>query len=126
MFGKILLTLAVILGAYLAIRARIQRGRETVAADRRKCREPAFPATALTAVSYGLVLVMLAGSLLWLYLDWETGQRLVTVRVINANTGDVTTYRARREDVKGRQFTTLDGRSVTLADVERMVLAEGH
>ena len=62
------------------------------------------------------------GSLLWLYLDYEAGREVVTVRVINANTGDVTTYEARRADIGGRRFTTLDGRPITLADVDRMEL----
>jgi hypothetical protein len=126
MFGKLLLTLAVILGAYLVIRTRIQRGRAVAAASPPPAREPLIPAAALRAVAYGLVVAMVAGSLLWLYLDWEAGASVVTVQVINANTGDVTLYQARREQVEGRRFTTLDGRIVTLADVERMELAEGR
>ncbi len=126
MFGKLLLTLAVILGAYLVIRTRIQRGRAVAAASPPPAREPLIPAVALRAVAYGLVVAMVAGSLLWLYLDWEAGASVVTVQVINANTGDVTVYQARREQVEGRRFTTLDGRIVTLADVERMELAEGR
>ena len=126
MFGKLLLTLAVILGAYLVIRTRIQRGRAVAAASPPPAREPLIPAAVLRAVAYGLVVAMVAGSLLWLYLDWEAGASVVTVQVINANTGDVTVYQARREQVEGRRFTTLDGRIVTLADVERMELAEGR
>lgn len=126
MFGKLLLTLAVILGAYLVIRTRIQRGRAVAAASPPPVREPLIPAAALRAVAYGLVVAMVAGSLLWLYLDWEAGASVVTVQVINANTGDVTLYQARREHVEGRRFTTLEGRIVTLADVERMELAEGR
>ena len=126
MFGKLLLTLAVILGAYLVIRTRIQRGRAVAAASPPPVREPLIPAAALRAVAYGLVVAMVAGSLLWLYLDWEAGASVVTVQVINANTGDVTLYQARREHVEGRRFTTLEGRIVILADVERMELAEGR
>lgn len=122
MFGKILLTAAVILGAYLTIRARMQRGYEPTAASPVPPREPLVPAGTLKAVAYGLVVAMVAGSLLWLYLDYETGQEVVTIRVINANTGQVTTYQARRADVAGRGFITLDGRPVTLADVDRMEL----
>lgn len=122
MFGKLLLTAAVILGAYLAIRTRTQRGREVAAAPSAPPREPLVPAGTLRAVAYGLVVVMVAGSLLWLYLDYAVGREVVTVRVINANTGDATTYMARRADVRGRQFTTLDGRPVTLSDVDRMEL----
>jgi len=126
MFGKILLTLAVILGAYLVIRARIQRNREPSAVPRPASRAPLVPAGAAKAVAYGLVAVMLAGSLLWLYLDYEKGREIVTVHIINANSGDVTTYQARRADVRGRRFVTLDGRPVTLADVDRMELVTGH
>ena len=126
MFGKILLTAAVILGAYVVIRARMQRGRESAAAPAVPPPEPLVPAGTLKAVAYGLVVAMVAGSLLWLYLDYEAGREVVWVRVINANTGDVTTYRARRADVEGRRFTTLDGRPVTLADVDRMELGAGR
>jgi hypothetical protein len=126
MFGKILLTAAVILGAYLAIRTRMQRGREVASVPSAAGREPLVPPGTLKAVAYGLVVVMVAGSLLWLYLDYEAGREVVTVRIINANTGDATTYMARRADVKGRQFTTLDGRPVTLSDVDRMELGAGR
>ena len=102
MFGKLLLTLAVILGAYLVIRTRIQRGRAVAAASPPPAREPLIPAAALRAVAYGLVVAMVAGSLLWLYLDWEAGASVVTVQVINANTGDVTLYQARRGSERPR------------------------
>lgn len=124
MLGKILLTAAVILGAYLVIRARMQRGREAPAPPPVPPRPSLVPVSAVRAIAYGLVAAMVAGSLLWLYQDWESGRGVVTVRVINANTGDVTLYQARREDIERRQFVTLDGRRVTLAEVERMVVEE--
>ncbi len=126
MFGKIFLTAVVILGAYLVIRTRVHRGREVAAAPHAPAREPLLPSGTLKVVAYGLVVVMTAGSLLWLYLDYEAGREVVTVRIINANTGDATTYMARRANVKGRQFTTLDGRPVTLSDVDRMELGAGR
>lgn len=126
MFGKILLTTAVILGAYLVIRARMQRGREVASLASVPARDHVVPPGTLKLVAYGLVVVMVAGSLLWLYLDYEAGREVVTVRIINANTGDATTYIARRADVKGRRFTTLDGRPITLSDVDRMELGAGR
>jgi hypothetical protein len=124
MFGKILVTAAVILGAYLVIRSRMQRHHASVAVPDPAPKEPPSPArTTLKAIAYGLVVTMAAGSLLWLYLDYQAGQEVVRVRIINANTGNVTTYLARRAHVKGRSFVTLDGRPVTLADVDRMELA---
>jgi hypothetical protein len=122
MFGKILLTLAVILGAYSVIRARMRGSEDPKASAPATPSPPLIPPGTIRAVAYGLVTVMTVGSLLWLYLDWQEDREVVAVQVINANTGDVTTYRARRMDVQGRHFTTLDGRRVTLADVERMIL----
>lgn len=122
MFGKILLTLAVLLGAWMVIRARMARGRNPAPAPAPG--SPLLPPAAVRMVAYGLVAVMVAGSLMWLYLDWESGRGLVTVRVINANSGEETIYQAHREDVAGRHFTTVDGRRVTLAEVERMILED--
>ena len=120
MFSKIILTLAVILGAYAVIRARMGRSGET--AGSAPPPRPLVPAKTLRVIAFALVACMVAGSLTWLYLDWEDGNQIVTVEIINANTGAVTTYAARRRDVRGRQFITLDGHPVSLADVDRMVL----
>jgi hypothetical protein len=67
---------------------------------------------------------MVAGTGLYFYQGWQAGREAVTVRVVNANTGVAVTYRARREDVSGRSFLTLDGRRVTLAEVERLELGD--
>lgn len=125
MFGKILLTIAVILGAYHVIRARMRYDRESTA-NPSSPPPPLVPPGILKAIAYGLVTAMVAGSLLWLYLDYQAGREVVTVRIINATTGSVTTYEARRADVEGRRFTTLDGRPITLADVDRMELSTGR
>ncbi|MCB2262657.1 MAG: hypothetical protein LGR52_06930 [Candidatus Thiosymbion ectosymbiont of Robbea hypermnestra] len=123
MFGKILLTIAVILGAYHVIRTRMRHDQESAPAPPARSSTPLVPPGLLKAIAYGLVVAMVAGSLLWLYLDYTAGREVVTVRIINATTGSVTTYEARRADVEGRRFTTLDGRPVTLADVDRMELS---
>jgi hypothetical protein len=123
MLGKILLTLAVILGAWLVIRLRLERRKPAAPPPQTR---PLLPPALMRALAVGLVAVMVGGSLLWLYLDWESGRGLVNVRVINANTGEETSFQARRQDIGERQFTTLDGRRVTLAEIERMVLEEAR
>lgn len=116
MIGKILLTIAVIIGAALAVRSRWAD--ET----RGRARAPRPPPLLMRALAYGLVVVMLSGSIAWLLSGRTERGGIVTIDVINANTGAATTYRAYRKDVAGRHFTTLDGRRVVLADIERMVL----
>lgn len=121
MFTKLLLLTLVILGVWVAFRVRTapptkpRHPRPTL-----PTRRGWLPAGAPRALAYGLVSVMFAGTGLYLFEGWEAGRRPVTVRVINANTGGVVTYQVSPKDVTGRSFRTLDGRQVTLADVERM------
>lgn len=122
MLGKILITLAVLVGVWLVIRTRLRQGRRATQPPVE--RAPLVPAGVLKALAYGLVAVMVAGAGLYVFEGWQTGREATTVRVVNANTGQAVTYQARREDVVGRSFRTLDGRRITLADVERMELVE--
>ena len=120
MIWKLLLTLAAILIAWYSLRQRMrQRGRPPADAPPR----PSLPAAdTVRSIAYGVLTVMLAGSGWYLYRGWETGNEVLRVQVVNANTGVITPYEARRRDIEGRVFRTLDGREIRLADVERMIL----
>lgn len=122
MFGKILITVVVVLLAWLAIRARSRGSNPTRAAPATPAQPPLVPPGTMRTLAYGLVGVMVAGTGLYLFDGWESGRETVRVRVISANTGQEIIYRARRDDVAGRSFRTLDGRQITLAEVERMEL----
>lgn len=123
MIWKLLLTAAVVLGAYLVIRARILRAREARGVVQR--RPPLVPPGAVRIAAYALAVLMVAGSAFLLLRDWGSSGDLVTVTVVNANTGGTASYRALRGDIGERRFQTLDGREVRLADVERMILEPG-
>ena len=123
MIWKLLLTGAVVLGAYLVIRARILRAREARGVVQR--RPPLVPPGAVRIAAYALAVLMVAGSAFLLLRDWGSSGDLVTVTVVNANTGGTASYRALRGDIGERRFQTLDGREVRLADVERMILEPG-
>ena len=49
---------------------------------------------------------------------------MVTIRVVNSQTQEVVTYHAQRGKIRGRHFETLDGREVTVAEVERLEMYE--
>ena len=75
--------------------------------------------------SFRLVATVLAISTLFIagmfiYEDWQYSHQEMTIRVINAQTGESVTYQALQGEVHGRLFTTIDGRIVRLAGVERM------
>lgn len=125
MFMKLLLTLLIVVGAVVVLRLRkrppspaaIVHVDENILADREKT---SFPRLAAYTV-LGILLLACAGAVFFQIQDaWQ----VVTVRVIDAGSGRESTYRAYKSDVGGRTFTTTDGRTVKLADVERMELGE--
>ena len=73
-------------------------------------------------VSYIFILFMVVATGIFVYMEWRDHYRVVEVTVINTHTGNSVAYRARRGDVDGRVFETLDGRVVRLADIERLEL----
>ncbi|MBF0153031.1 MAG: hypothetical protein HQL64_04745 [Magnetococcales bacterium] len=58
------------------------------------------------------------------YRSWRDSEKILQIRVINASNGQITHYEAHKKQVHMRTFQTLDGRLVTLADVERMEVSE--
>jgi anti-sigma-K factor RskA len=124
MIGKLLLTLAVILGAYGVLRARWRANRiESGVApglDQLQRSDSSWQTMRLAASL--LIAIMAVGSALYLANRWFEDQEVVQVQVINANTGRITLYESRRGSVEGREFQTLDGRTIRLADVERMII----
>jgi hypothetical protein len=67
---------------------------------------------------------MALGSGWYLWRSWDHGNQVMQVQVVNAATGAIVLYEARRRDIEGRVVRTLDGREIRLADVERMILTE--
>jgi len=122
MITKLLLTLSVIGIAWLVIRNRSRRDEISALEQTTRLAAPANPKTspAPRLAAYALIIFMVLASGVFLYLQWRDEYRIVTVQVINTQTGHSVTYQARRGDVDGRRFQTLDGRVVSVADIERI------
>ncbi|MBF0293750.1 MAG: antitermination protein NusG [Magnetococcales bacterium] len=83
---------------------------------------PPDPRTRRVAI---FLAVFVACLIAWfVYRDWHEAHQEVEVRVTHVQTGEKTVYRALKRDLHGRAFLTVDGRRITLADVERMEVAE--
>lgn len=121
MLGKILLTLAVLVAAILIIRVRLRRSAARPAGLSGTAARSGKP---IRVAAYTLLAVMFGGSLLYLILEWRTQREVVQVRVVNAYTGESVRYEARRGAVQARQFMTLNGRWIVLAEVERLELED--
>ncbi len=122
MITKLLLTLGVIAVAWLVVRNR-QRRMSAMAAEPRLSAPPGKPpSNAWKWLGYALGVIMILGSGLFLYAEWQDRYRVVTVSVINTQTGERTDYQAHRMDVETRSFITLDGVEINVADTERIEL----
>jgi hypothetical protein len=130
MLTKILVTLAVIALGWLAVRDR-WRGNEGVGsrensspATRSDGRDALVPRGAVKLAAYGLVVLMLVGTGIYLLQGWQRDREVVDVEVVNAYTGEIQRYEARRGEIDRRSFETLDGRRVQIAEMERLILVE--
>ena len=122
MIMKLLLTLAVMGIAWWILRNRYRQDRLSTNQQRLNLATPGAQSSVRIArlLAYGLVVLMMLASGLFLYLQWRDDYRIVNVRVINLQTGRAVTYAARRGEVGERHFQTLDGRIVQVADIERI------
>ncbi|GEM_PF-5239949 len=84
--------------------------------------ETPAPSALLRHFAMGLLIVMVTVTAIHFALQWQQDREVVTVQVVNANTGLVTLYQAQRGSVAGRQLRTVDGREIRMADVERMII----
>jgi hypothetical protein len=64
------------------------------------------------------VMVIAAGSMIYLELDARSA--VVTVHVINTQSGARKSYRAMKNEIHSDGFTTLDGVEVFVAGIERI------
>jgi hypothetical protein len=118
MFTKIIVTLVVIVGClWFASSKRNQELQPVQNKPSKKDRERKLLLTR-SAFAFMFLMVLAAGVIVFFELqdDYET----VTVHVINSETNARTSYEAQRQDVTEDSFTTLEGRRVFVADVERV------
>lgn len=118
MITKILLTIAVIVIVMLVFRGKSSRrtGPQTVTVNDNT--------RALKIAAVITVGVMIAGAALWALTSWRDATEIVTVRVVNSQTGDAVVYQAHRNDIDERSFRTVKGVRVMLADTERLEVSD--
>ncbi len=119
MIGKILFTIGVILVVALIWRTRQPRtlnGREPprLINPVRKTRMP------VRVLAIASVAVLVLASVYLLYDYWRDNNEVIFIRVVDAASGRTAEYQAQRGDIEDREFTTVDGRRIVLADTERL------
>ncbi len=118
MLTKIIFTLAVVGLVILVARFRGRPARTPAPAVREKPGKAWMKGMALAVIG-----IMIAGSMLAIWLFWRDAHQVMQVRVIDSRSGRVSEYRAYRGSLEERSFETLDGRRVRLAETERLEVA---
>ncbi|QKQ27917.1 antitermination protein NusG [Candidatus Reidiella endopervernicosa] len=121
MLIKILFTVLVVIVVLLFVKSR-SSGR--VAPRAEPVTVEKAPPSDLRIAAYIFIGLMMSVTVGILLLEWYNGSREVVIRVIDTRSGDYVDYQARRDDVARGSFTTVDGRKVYIADVERIELID--
>jgi len=115
MITKILLTIGVIVVCLMILPARNKPRLKTVvnpeAIRNRKLMRNA-------ALAFMLVMSLAAGAMI--YLEVDKRNAIVTVHVINTQSGASKSYRVQKSDIHSDGFTTTDGVQVFVAGIERI------
>lgn len=115
MISKILITLGVILACMWMLSARAKP-------ELRQVPNPEHERNRrlLRRASLAFMLVMMIAAGVMIYLERERPDEVVTVHVINTQSGAMKSYRVIRDDVRSDGFTTVDGLQVFVAGIERI------
>ena len=115
MITKILLTLGVILVCFWVLAARNKPALRTIPnpAEQRRRKQ-------LRIAAFAFMAVMIAVAGVTVYFELDERNAVVTVHVINTQSGAKKSYRAERSEIHSDGFTTLDGIEVFVAEVERI------
>ena len=122
MLTKIILTLLVIVGAlwFVSNKRGESKQRVLVVATKKELHNRQL----LRRGAYAFMGLMVLAASAMILIELVDSNTTVTVHVINTQTGARISYQARREDIQGSGFTTLDGRKVFVAGIERIEVEE--
>jgi len=121
MIGRILLTLAVIVIAYVFVRQRRlaeEAGNKPAAAKRDKVRYELSQDMRMAAYMF-LVLMTGIGAAVY-YFRWQDEHTVLTINLHRENQAQPVSYQVYKYQLQERSFTTIDGTQVTVAGSERM------
>ena len=118
MLTKIILTLLVIVGCFWFVSSKREQGNQpllVIASKKEQQRKEM-----LRRGTYVFMFIMVLATLVMVYFELSGNNATVTVHVINTQTGAVSSYQARSEDVQASSFITIEGRKVYVAEIERI------
>lgn len=119
MLTKLLFTIITIVIVLLVYSARFRQSARKAYQERAVSSKP----NKMTRwVLYSFAGIIALTSCAFFIYKWQLDNTVVSIRVISGSVDNTTTYKALQKDIKGRTFTTLDGRLVTLGESDRIEL----
>ena len=129
MLSKLLLTLFVIVIAFVVLRqrhrtdaqARLTQTRSATSSDQSGNKPEVTPlAQELRTGAYLFVIFMVGIGAALYYYQWQDDHTIVTVTLHRDNAAEPVTYKVYKYQLRQRCFTTVGGLTVTVASSERM------
>ena len=118
MLTKILLTIGVIIGCLWMVSSRREKTEpklKVIASPEAEQRQKL-----LRRGAWSFMALMVIAAIIMIAIELSNQNAVVTVHVINTQSGARISYQARREDIQNNSFTTVGGRKVFTAGVERI------
>jgi membrane protein insertase Oxa1/YidC/SpoIIIJ len=124
MFTKILLTLTVIVGIAFFLRMKGAENESSQSATTRRSpatkKEPSEGQKMFRQGAYLFLIFMAISAAVMVYYEIGDRYKTVTVQVVNTQTGERSSYQAEQQNIKSDRFTTLEGKTVYIAEIERI------
>ncbi len=118
MLTKILVTALVIIGCMWVLSARRENANPRLKTVPNPKNQQKQKLLRQAAWSFMLLMVIAAGVMI--SLELQDKNTVVTVHVINTQSGQSNSYQAHREDIQSNNFTTVGGRKIFIAGIERI------
>ena len=117
MITKIIFTLLIIMGAVIFL--RMKQAENNPQTQPQKV-ERSESVKMFRQGAWLFLIFMVISALVVFYFKIGDRYETVSVHVINIQTGERVTYQAQQQDIKSNKFTTVQGRTVYVADIERV------
>ena len=127
MLGKIILTLLVMVIAFMVLRQRSQlpqndqtKRNNSPTKAQNKSSEKSESSSDLRVAAYLFLILMIGAAIIIYYQRWQDDHTILTVSLFRNDQTAANTYQVYKYQLDSRTFTTIEGIVITVADSERM------
>jgi len=127
MLGKIILTLLVMVIAFMVLRQRSQlpqsdqtKRNNSTTKTQNKLSEKSESSSDIRVAAYLFLILMIGAAIIIYYQRWQDDHTILTVSLFRNDQTAANIYQVYKYQLDSRTFTTIEGTVITVADSERM------